>query len=181
MVSMWENGRRSCDTSGAQPGWLRPRTAQRRALTGAMFSKIARISSADAAVPRRSRTRAVVEKFRDGRQRAQVRLELILRHDEKDDEFHRRVVERVELDAGASERPNAATTFSTRSDEACGMAMPKPMPVLIVSSRCRSAASTTSRSLRFDLPLRDEQIDQFDDGRPPFRGFHLRDDLIDRE
>src|SRR5947208_638525 len=44
---------------------------------------------------------AVVEKFRDGRQRAQVGLELIFRHDEKDDEFHRRIIERVELDARA--------------------------------------------------------------------------------
>ena len=41
---------------------------------------------------------AVVEELRDRRQRAQVRLKLIFRHDEKDDEFHRRIIERVELD-----------------------------------------------------------------------------------
>ena len=43
------------------------------------------------------------------------------------------------------ERPKAATTSVTCSDEACGMAMPNPMPVLIVSSRCFKASKTLSR------------------------------------
>ena len=46
----------------------------------------------------------------------------------------------------ADERPKDATTSSIRSDEACGMAMPKSIPVLIVSSRCLSEARMLSRS-----------------------------------
>src|SRR4051812_39212147 len=44
------------------------------------------------------------------------------------------------------ERPNEATTWSMRSEDACGIAMPKPMPVLMVSSRCLSEARMLSRS-----------------------------------
>src|SRR3954469_4187847 len=44
------------------------------------------------------------------------------------------------------DRPNDATTSSIRSDDACGMAMPNPIPVLIVSSRCLSEARMLSRS-----------------------------------
>ena len=42
----------------------------------------------------------VIQKFRDRRERAEMRLELVLWNNEKDDEFHRRVVEGVELDPG---------------------------------------------------------------------------------
>src|ERR1043166_84019 len=48
--------------------------------------------------------------------------------------------------------PNAATTSSSRSDEQCGIAIPKPIPVLIVSSRCFSAARIGSRSGDLILP-----------------------------
>ena len=44
------------------------------------------------------------------------------------------------------DRPKAATTFWMRSEEAWGMAMPKPMPVLMVSSRWRMALRMDSRS-----------------------------------
>src|ERR1051325_2792122 len=50
------------------------------------------------------------------------------------------------------ERPNDATTSSIRSDEACGIAMPNPIPVLIVSSRCLSDAMMLSRSAGLILP-----------------------------
>src|SRR4029077_7769055 len=40
---------------------------------------------------------AVVQKFGDGSEGAQMCLELVLRDNEEDDEFHRRVIERVEL------------------------------------------------------------------------------------
>src|SRR3954469_22862665 len=50
------------------------------------------------------------------------------------------------------DRPNDATTSSIRSDDACGMAMPKPIPVLIVSSRCLSDARMLSRSSGLILP-----------------------------
>jgi hypothetical protein len=42
--------------------------------------------------------------------------------------------------------PNAATTSPTQFEEACGIAIPNPIPVLIVSSRWRNAARTESLS-----------------------------------
>ena len=63
---------------------------------------------------------AVIQEFRDRGQRAQVRLELILRHDEEDDEFHERIVQRLEFDAlaGASEsRDNLARRGHSRRAE----------------------------------------------------------------
>ena len=58
--------------------------------------------------------------------------------------------------------------------------MPKPMPVLIVSSRCFSEARMLSRSSGLMLLEADEQIDQLDDSGPALGGFHLRDDLLGR-
>ena len=52
---------------------------------------------ADFALARLSRTDAVVQKFRDRSKSPEMRLKLIFRHDEEDNEFHRRIVERVEL------------------------------------------------------------------------------------
>jgi len=74
-----------------------------------------------------------------------MRLKLIFGDNEKDDELHGRVVERVDS-IPPDDLPNAATTSSSRSDEQCGMAIPNPMPVLIVSSRCLSEARMLSRS-----------------------------------
>src|SRR5439155_19834642 len=48
--------------------------------------------------------------------------------------------------------PKAATTSSSRSDEQFGMAMPNPLPVLIVSSRCLRDARMLSRSALLILP-----------------------------
>src|SRR6185369_17804739 len=50
--------------------------------------------------------RAVIQEFCYGSQRAQVRLKLIFRYDEKNNEFYWRVIQRVELDpfGGPSER-----------------------------------------------------------------------------
>jgi hypothetical protein len=50
--------------------------------------------------------RAVIQKFCYGSQRAQVRLKLIFWHDKKNNKFHGRVIQRVELDpfGGSSER-----------------------------------------------------------------------------
>src|SRR5207244_3909194 len=78
--------------------------------------------------------RAVVQEFRNRCQCAQMCLKLIFRNDEQNDEFH------CALSSASNsipfvDLPKAATTSSSRSDEQCGMAMPKPMPVLIVSSR----------------------------------------------
>src|SRR2546423_3807526 len=50
------------------------------------------------------------------------------------------------------ERPNDATTSSIRSDDACGIAIPNPIPVLIVSSRCLSEARMLSRSSGLIFP-----------------------------
>src|SRR5205085_9407027 len=44
---------------------------------------------------------AIVQKFCDRCQRAQMRLKLVLWNDEEHDEFHGRIIERVELDTGA--------------------------------------------------------------------------------
>ena len=76
------------------------------------------------------------------------------------------------------DRPNAATTSLTQFEEACGIAIPNPIPVLIVSSRWRKAARIESRSevrTRFFLH---QQVDQFHDCRPPFGCLHLGNDLI---
>ena len=124
---------------------------------------------------------AIVQKFGDRSQRAQMGLKLILRHDEKHDEFHRRIIERVELDPVRTIGRRPRPLPRCRSDEACGMAMPKPMPVLIVSSRCLSEARMLSRSAGLDLAQADEQIDQLDDGRPTLGRLHLGDDLLGRK
>src|SRR5438128_10253204 len=42
---------------------------------------------------------AVVQKLCNGGQRAQVGLKLIFGHNEKNDEFHRSIIERIKLDA----------------------------------------------------------------------------------
>ena len=61
--------------------------------------------------------RAIVQEFRDGSEGAEMGLKLVFRHDEEDDEFHRRIIEGVEFDS-LEDRPNAATTCSIRSEEA---------------------------------------------------------------
>src|SRR5256885_7931731 len=50
------------------------------------------------------------------------------------------------------DRPNEATTSSIRSEEACGIAIPNPIPVLMVSSRCLSEARMLSRSSGLIFP-----------------------------
>ncbi len=96
--------------------------------------------------------RAVIQKFCYRSQRAQVRLKLIFRHDKKNNEFHGRVIQRVELDPfawifrtqlrlrRADRMNNAVWQFQIRC------------PVLIVSSRCFSAARIGSRSADLILP-----------------------------
>ena len=65
--------------------------------------KIAKISSADFALARLSRTE---RSFRNFAMEASVRLKLIFWYDKKNNEFHGRVIQRVELDpfGGPSER-----------------------------------------------------------------------------
>src|SRR5580693_5740306 len=43
--------------------------------------------------------RTIIQEFRDRSESAQMRLKLIFRHDEEDDEFHRRIIQCVELDS----------------------------------------------------------------------------------
>ena len=59
------------------------------------------------------------------------------------------------------------------------MAIPKPMPVLIVSSRCLSEARMLSRSAAL-IRLPNEQIDQLDDRGPALGRLHLGNDLLGR-
>ena len=61
------------------------------------------------------------------------------------------------------------------------MAMPKPMPVLMVSSRARRAPSTVSLSSGLILPSRHEEFHQFHDGAPPLGGFHFGKYLFNRQ
>src|SRR6059058_231206 len=80
----------------------------------------------------------------------------------------------------AVDLPNAATTSSSRSEEQCGMAIPKPMPVLMVSSRSKRGKNRVA-ICGFDFAKTNEQIDQLYDRRPALRCFHLWDDLLGRK
>lgn len=88
--------------------------------------------------------RAVVEEFCDGRKGAQMDLELVTGNDKEHDEVHEFVVQRVKFNT----RGRAAEGGHHLGDVlggGMGMAMPKPMPVLMVSSRCFKASKTLSR------------------------------------
>ena len=104
-------------------------------------------------------------------------LKLVLRDNEKDDEFHRGVIEGIEFDAAgrSSERRNhifdpvgramwnrdAETDASTHR-------------FFALFERGENAVAI----VRFDFVETDEQIDQLDDGRPTFSRLHLGDDLL---
>ncbi len=104
-------------------------------------------------------------------------LELILRHDEEDDEFHRRIVERVEFDpcGGAAKGSHYlldAIGRGVRNGDAKTDAGAHRFLALLQGGEDAVAI------LRFDLAQTDEQIDQLDDGGPTLGRLHLRDDLL---
>ena len=107
-------------------------------------------------------------------------LKLVFGHDEKNDELHRSIIERIKLDAscGSPERGDdfiepVGRTMWNRDPESdsCAhgfFALPKG---------CKNGISI----LRLNFSKTNKQIDQLDDGRPALRCFHLRDDLLGRK
>ena len=107
-------------------------------------------------------------------------LELIFRDNEKHDEFHRRVVERVKLNAGGGSAE-------------CGHDFLEPVGRTVRYGDAESDARAhrffalfKRRKNRiaicgFNLAKSNEQIDQLDNGSPALRCFHLGDDLLGRK
>src|SRR5206468_3998465 len=122
----------------------------------------------------------VVQELCNGSKRTQMRLKLIFRHDEKDDEFHRRVIERIKLNTvgGSSESGNdliepVRRTMWNGDPESYSCAH----SFLALSKRGKNGVAICG----FYFAKTNEQIDQFDDGRPALRCFHLWDDLLGRK
>ena len=106
-------------------------------------------------------------------------LKLILRHDEEHDEFHRRIIERVELDPGATSAEGGHHFLDSigrgvRNGDAETDAGAHRF--LALFERGENAFAI----LRLDLAQADQQIDQLDDGRPTFGRLHLGNDLLGR-
>src|SRR5256714_6817072 len=122
----------------------------------------------------------VVQEFCDGSEGTQMRLKLVLRDDEEDDKFDRRIIERVELDPlrRAPERRHHfldPVRRSVRNRDAKPDAGTHRFLALL--ERGQNAVAI----LRFDFSLGDEEIDQLDDGAPTLRRFHLGNDLLRSE
>ena len=107
-------------------------------------------------------------------------LKLIFWHNEKDDELHRRVVERIEFDpAGRSSK--CGHDFV----EAVGGAMGNgdaesdagAHGFLALFERSQNAFAV----LGFYFAETNEEIDQLDNGRPTVGRLHLGDDLLGRK
>ena len=107
-------------------------------------------------------------------------LELVLGNDEQDDEFYRRIIERVELDPGfrSSKRGNhivdaigrAMRNRDTETDAGAH-------GFFALFERGENAVAVFG----FDFAEVDKQIDQRDDGRPTLGRLHLGDDLLARK
>src|SRR5438105_5603130 len=106
-----------------------------------------------------------------------MRLELVLGNDEQDDEFYRRVIERVEFDSACRSSKGRDHVLNP-----IGRAMWNRDPETDAGAHCFLALLERSENavpvLRFDLVETDEQIDELDDGRPTLSGLHLGDDLL---
>ena len=109
-----------------------------------------------------------------------MRLELILRHDEEHDEFHERIVQRLELDPlrRASEcrdhfRHAVARCVRDRD------AKPDARAHRLLAGAQRSEHRVAIRPV--DLPVRDEQIHKLGDCRIAFGRLHLREDRFCRK
>src|ERR1700704_1215007 len=106
-------------------------------------------------------------------------LKLVLWHDEQNNKLNRRVIQRVKLDSGGG-TPESGHDFvqligrtmrngNAKSDTGAHGFLP-------LFQGSQNAVS----SVRPDLAETDKQIDQLDDGRPPFGCLHLGNDLLDR-
>src|ERR1044072_7597230 len=109
-----------------------------------------------------------------------MRLKLIFRDDEKHDELDRRVVEGVKIASWrrSSKRahyflkPVGGTMRNGDSESnACAHCF------LTLFQRSEDGIAV----FRFNFTQTNEKIDQLNDGGPALRGFHLRDDLLDRK
>ncbi len=104
-------------------------------------------------------------------------LKLIFRDDEKDDEFDRRIVERIEFNPtgrateGGDNFIDAIGGSVRNSDAEPNARAHRFFPLL---EQSQDAVSV----FRLDFAETGEQVDQFDDGGPTLGGFHLRDDLL---
>src|SRR5207302_5867147 len=94
--------------------------------------------------------------------------------------FYRRVIERVELDAGcrSSERSDDVVDAIRRAmRNGDTEADARTHGLLPLFERSENAVAIFG----FDFAEAQEQIDQLDDGRPSFGRFHLGDDLFGRK
>ena len=124
--------------------------------------------------------RAVIQKLRNRRQRAKMRLKLILRHNEEHDVFHRRVVERVEFDAFVG----AAKRSDDFADPVAGSVWDRDAKANAGAHRLLALAQSSEHEitiLGLYFAANHKEFDEFDDGRPAFVGLHLGDNAIDRE
>src|SRR5215468_9176232 len=109
-----------------------------------------------------------------------MRLKLIFRYDKKNDELYRRAIERVELDSalGSSKcrydfvEPVGRAVWNGDAEPDAGAHR-----FLALFERGQNRVAVCG----LDFAQVDEQINQFDDGRPTLGGLHLRDDLLGRK
>ena len=109
-----------------------------------------------------------------------MRLKLIFWHNEKHDEFHRRVIERIEFNSASRSSKRGNDSF-----EPVGRAVRNGNPksdasahrFLALLQRGQNALAIRT----FDFAQANKQIDQLDDGRPTLGRPHLGDDLLGRK
>lgn len=124
--------------------------------------------------------RPIVEELGDGGQGAEMGLELILGHDEKNDEPDGGVVEGFELDAvgGAAEGGDNGV-------DAVGGGMRNGNAETDAGAhRLLPGAESGEHGLLvfgLDFVLGNQEFDQFHDGAPPFGGFHIGKYLFNRQ
>src|SRR5439155_22607524 len=124
--------------------------------------------------------RAIVQKLGDRGQRAQVRLELVLRDNKKNDELHRSIIQSIEFDTGGRsskggddflEPVRRTMRNGDPESDACAHGF------LALLKRGKNRVTIWW----LNLAKANEQIDQLDDGRLALRCFHLGEDLLSRK
>src|SRR5438270_13371306 len=106
-----------------------------------------------------------------------MRLKLVFRDDEQNHEFHRRVVERIELNAGAGPAERGHHLIETiggtmwNGDAKADARAHGLLPLF-------QRSENTFTRIRLNFAELNEEIDQLDDGRPSLDCLHLRNDLI---
>jgi len=122
---------------------------------------------------------AIIQKLGDRRERAEVGLKLVLRHNEKDDEFDWRAVERIELDPlrrtskGGDDLGDRVGGGMRNGDPKTDAGAHGFLPLFQGRKNAIPAGW-------IDFLLSHEQINQLDDGGPALGRLHLRNDLLGR-